>query len=683
MGRHRPLILIADDDKIRMELKDIIREDYRLVEASNGVEAIAALKQFGPEFAAAIIGIDLPKLDGFGVLAKMQKFGWDDAVPVLLAGPECARGWLAQGFEMGARDAVFRPFEPELVRQRLKNMMLLKADQKTLRKALTTQLRQRDRTQRLMIDILSAVVEFRNGESGLHVQRIRALTAILLGTLAKRYPQYRLRREDITEIANAAALHDIGKLCIPEEILNKPGKLTGKEYQIMMTHAARGAEMLEKFRFEMEVPLVRYAYDICRWHHERWDGSGYPDGRAGADIPIWAQAVCLADVYDALVSPRVYKPAYPHDKAIVMLLNGECGAFNPDLIDCLLSEAPRLERRIRQLIEKENKLLDMEKISCELETNYSAPFPDRSLFFLEQERKKLQFLFTNSDEVFFDYDINADTLFLSDQGSRTLGCATFLRNAKECIRVSKWMTKHEFANLEETIKRTTPENKTVSTKCRLNLPLIGPEWYELKIMTFWDQADYPARSGFVGKLTRIRLEKDVETNLDALDALTGVFVKEPALTLAKSILASNVEQKAAAVVLDLDNFRQINGTYGHFFGDRLLEYVAGVLKDFTRKGDIASRIGGDRFFVFYQSVQGEEEVARRAGRLLNALCGCYQDCRFSVSMGISMYPADGRQVEVLFDRAEQALYIAKHSGKKQLAFYQSISGTNWISPPPR
>lgn len=193
-----------------------------------------------------------------------------------------------------------------------------------------------------MIDILSHIVEFRNGESGLHIQHIHAAVELLLRQLVTQTDKYPLTEYDISLISTASALHDIGKINIPDSILNKPGKLTREEFEVMKTHTTIGASILKSFAFHQDEPLIRVAYDICRWHHERYDGGGYPDGLCGDEIPITAQVVALADVYDALTSERCYKKAYSQEEAIRTILNGECGRFNPLLLDCLLAVKDQL-----------------------------------------------------------------------------------------------------------------------------------------------------------------------------------------------------------------------------------------------------------------------------------------------------------------------------------------------------
>ena len=200
----------------------------------------------------------------------------------------------------------------------------------------------------LMIDILSNIIEFRNGESGRHVRHIRIITELLLKKLAEAADGYALTEEEVARIALASTLHDIGKIAIPSEILNKPGRLKPEEFSVVKDHAIIGANMLRELSFSMDVPLVKAGYEICRWHHERWDGSGYPDGLRGDECPISAQAVALADVYDALTTDRVYKKAVPHGEAVELILSGRTGAFNPLLLRCLNSSAGTLPRQMER-----------------------------------------------------------------------------------------------------------------------------------------------------------------------------------------------------------------------------------------------------------------------------------------------------------------------------------------------
>ena len=256
----------------------------------------------------------------------MNKYRWIEDIPVIMISAERGSSHIERAFELGITDFISRPFDTLIVHRRVVNTILLYAKQKRLAAMVAEQIYENEHRSSLMIDILSHIVEFRNGESGLHVRHVHTLTEIMLKTLIQRTDKYHLTQTDISVISTASALHDIGKIAIPEEILNKPGRFTDEEFAIMKTHSMVGAEMLKDLLIYQDEPLVKAAYEICRWHHERWDGRGYPDGLKGDEIPISAQMVALADVYDALTSERVYKPAFSHEQAVEMILGGQCGA---------------------------------------------------------------------------------------------------------------------------------------------------------------------------------------------------------------------------------------------------------------------------------------------------------------------------------------------------------------------
>ena len=277
----------------------------------------------------------MPVLDGFGVLEKMEEQGWINDIPVIMISSEDSADSISRAYEMGVSDYISRPFDASVVYKRVYNTIKLYAKQRRLVNILTEQVRAKEENRKIMVGILSEIVEFRNGESGLHVQHINVLTEMLLERLVKITDRYSLTWAERDQIVMASSLHDIGKIGIDEKILNKPGRLTDEEFEAMKQHTLIGARILKRLKLYQEEPLVKTAYQICRWHHERYDGRGYPDGLQGEAIPISAQVVSLADAYDALVSERVYKKAFSHERAMEMILNGECGAFNPILLQCL------------------------------------------------------------------------------------------------------------------------------------------------------------------------------------------------------------------------------------------------------------------------------------------------------------------------------------------------------------
>ena len=329
-------ILIVDDSEMNREiLTEMLQDDFRILEAENGEEALKMLKQYDTGISLMLLDIVMPVMNGFEVLAAMAREHWMDDIPVIMISSEGSEEYIRRAYEMGIADYIRRPFDAKIVYQRVFNTIKLYAKQRRLISLVADQIYEKEKNNRMMVGILSQIVEFRNGESGPHVLHIQTLTRLLLERLVQKTGQYGLSWSEQYMISMASALHDIGKIGIDEKILNKPGKLTKEEFDIMKTHTLIGATMLENLKMYQGEILLEVAYQICRWHHERYDGKGYPDGLVGEEIPISAQVVSLADAYDALISDRVYKKAYSHEQAVKMILNGECGAFNPVLLECL------------------------------------------------------------------------------------------------------------------------------------------------------------------------------------------------------------------------------------------------------------------------------------------------------------------------------------------------------------
>ncbi len=356
-AKERQQILIVDDSQINCEiLAEILKDEYRILEAANGEECINLLKQYGTGIALLLLDINMPVMDGFEVLALMNRKHWIEDIPVIMISSEDSASYVRRAYEMGASDYISRPFDVQVVHQRVSNTIKLYAKQRRLISLVTDQIREKEKNNQMMISILSQIVEFRNSESGSHVLHINIITGMLLKRLMQKTDQYHLQWSDQFLITTASALHDIGKIGIDEKILNKPGKLTKEEFEIMKTHTLIGASMLKSIEMYQNEKLLQVAYQICRWHHERYDGKGYPDGLKGEEIPISAQVVAIADVYDALVGKRVYKKAFSHETAIHMILNGECGAFNPLLLECLTDIQNRLKEETKSgFNKKENE----------------------------------------------------------------------------------------------------------------------------------------------------------------------------------------------------------------------------------------------------------------------------------------------------------------------------------------
>ena len=388
-------ILIVDDSEMnRALLVDILEEQYDVVEAENGVEAISILSKQRTDFSLLLLDIMMPEMDGFEVLAYINKYHWNDTFAVIMISADDSPANIKRAYDLGAFDYISRPFDSIIVQRRISNTMFLYARQQRLEKIIAEQFHEQEKNSKLMISILSHIVEFRNGESGLHILHVNTITKYLLKQLVQLTDQYSLSKADISLISTASALHDIGKISISDSILNKPGRLTAEEFEVIKTHSVIGANMLSDLPIEQqEAPLVKVASEICRWHHERYDGNGYPDGLKGEEIPIAAQVVALADVYDALTSERCYKKAYSHEEALKMILEGQCGAFNPTLLLCLQEIAETLESELMDT-SPEQETKNIQDIRNKID--YDRLFSYEKYTFLSRKQRHLQLLYIDS-----------------------------------------------------------------------------------------------------------------------------------------------------------------------------------------------------------------------------------------------------------------------------------------------
>ena len=434
--KDRNLALIVYDSELnRSMLADILSDEYDIIEAENRLEAISQFEKHQFDISLVLLDIVMPEMDGFEVLAIMNKNKWIERVPVIIISAESSSSYIDNAYDLGATEFISRPFDPKTVQRRASNTVMLYSKQNMLENMVTEQMLDKEKSNLIMVELLSHIVEFRNGESGMHVLNIRSITKMLLTQLCRTSDRYASIRSKISLIANASSLHDIGKISVPEHILNNPGSLSADEWAVMKAHSMAGANILESTRYYPDEELVRVARDICRWHHERYDGGGYPDALVGEQIPIEAQVVALADVYDALTHKRVYKEAISHEESMRMILNGECGAFNPLLLQCLVDIAPQLksEMDMKSLgrITKED-MLDITRSMMQ-----TGDVSNRTLALLEQERTKYQFFAHLSQEIQFEYNVKTDLLMLSEWGAEMLGLSSIIPNPLGHVRLHR------------------------------------------------------------------------------------------------------------------------------------------------------------------------------------------------------------------------------------------------------
>lgn len=674
-------ILIVDDAEInRSMLADMLGGQYAILEASNGVEAVTLLEKYHTEISLVLLDIMMPVMNGFEVLSIMGRSEWLESVPVIMISAETSSSYIDQAYELGAADFISRPFDENTVQRRVKNTIMLYAKQKMLESMVAEQILEKERNNFLMVEILSNIVEFRNGESGLHVLHIRTITELLLKHLVRMTDRYALTSSRISMVVNASALHDIGKISIPEHILNKPGRLTPEEFEVMKKHSIIGAQILEGAPCAENEELVRVAHDICRWHHERYDGNGYPDGLKGDEIPIEAQVVAVADVYDALTNERIYKPAYSHETAMQMILDGKCGSFNPLLLKCLTEMGPRIAEAMEKggLPEKKPEV-DLSGISTKLLSSGKAS--SRTLALLEQERTKYQFFASMSKEIQYEYNLATDLLTLSDWGAAQLGLGEAIVHPFEHEGLQKVICLSDLIDLRERLRNVEPECPIVNATYLLNIR--GEKrWYKVIARPLWVGDESMVMTGTIGKFTDVHEE---HLQFQALkekaeqDSLTKLHNHMSARDLIEGWLQNDNEGRCALILFDIDWFKNANDRYGHMFGDDVLKEVARRISCNIRREDIAARIGGDEFMIFTACKNRVEAITER---LFRSISGVYEGFEISLSMGVATCPRDGENYELLFHRADQALYAAKKNGRKQYCFYNSsVKGTLSVLSP--
>lgn len=327
-------ILIVDDQEInRVILAELFKEEYNVVEAENGEQALKIINNDN-SIIAVMLDLVMPVMDGMSVLIELNRTGKIFHTPVFIITAADNMQLLSSAYSLGAVDVISKPFRMCFIKSRISNIIELYRHRNELVDVVNEQVAKMERLNDKMVEVLATLIEFRDCESGEHVKRIRGITTRLLTKICESFPEYYLDKKAIDKIGMASILHDVGKIAIPDSILQKPGALTPEEYEIMKIHTVKGCDILAEIPEDiMDEEVYRYSYDICRHHHERWDGRGYPDGLKGDEIPIWSQAVAVADVFDALTSPRVYKSAFDYDTAIKMINNGDCGKMNPKVLE--------------------------------------------------------------------------------------------------------------------------------------------------------------------------------------------------------------------------------------------------------------------------------------------------------------------------------------------------------------
>ena len=496
----RQKILIADDAKFNRDiLKEFLGETYDYLEAENGNQVIQMIgENIGIDLI--LLDINMPQMNGFEVLEIMKRSQCIDETPVIMISAEESVDVMRKAYEMGITDYITRPFDSVIVKKRVQNTLELYANQKRLINVVVDQVYEKEENNDIMLRILSNVLGSRNSESSEHILHIRTATKMMLRQLLKTTDAYHLTETDIAIITTASSLHDIGKIRIPEEILNKPGRLTDEEFKIMKTHSEIGASMIWDMHFLQDHPLVHTAWEICRWHHERWDGKGYPDGLKGEEIPICAQVVSIVDVYDALTSERCYKKAFDHDTAIQMILDGQCGQFNPILLKCLKELSIQLSKMSGKEMDDNKHYHEIQRLSNEILSDKFLPNQIYSQSLVKVMQEKIDFFKSNSGKNSIDYNAVSGQLTILN-GEYQILCQRDNLNFNlfkefgvneedvQCIRVLLHQTSVQNKEISATIKATVENNS---------------QMYRIKLHTLWSPLKKDGYIGIIGYFDTVK-----------------------------------------------------------------------------------------------------------------------------------------------------------------------------------
>lgn len=490
----RQNILIVDDSKFNRDiLKEILGEKYNYLEAENGNQAIQMIgENIGIDLM--LLDINMPQMNGFEVLKIMKRSQCIEETPVIMISSEESVDTMREAYEMGITDYITRPFDSVIVKKRVRNTLSLYANQNNLVNVVVDQIYEKEENNNIMIRILSSILRSRNSESREHILHIKTATEMMLRQLIQITDVYHLTEADIALITTASSLHDIGKIYIPEEILNKPGRLTDEEFKIMKTHSELGADIIQDMHLPQEKPLVHTAWEICRWHHERWDGKGYPDGLKGEEIPISAQVVSIADVYDALTSERCYKKAFDHDTAIKMILDGQCGQFNPILLKCLKELSPRFFKMFSNETDDSIQYYEAQRLSNEILSEKSLPRKNYSQHIIKVMQEKIDFFKKNSGRNSVDYNAVSGQLTMINENQQTL----YQRDDPKFDVFKEFeVSEEDVQHIKDLLAHTSVQDKEISVQIEAKLEN-NRQLYNLKLHTLWSPLKKDGYIGIIG-----------------------------------------------------------------------------------------------------------------------------------------------------------------------------------------
>ncbi len=662
------ILLLHAIPEIRSQLRALVGESYYVLETGD----IATFRRLLEDKQNAVAGVFL----AYNFLSVASKDGLmrdgnpylPADIPVFAITEENRQDLEGKAVQWGADQILHLPLEQAATGILIRKLIRLYTKNRNMVKILEEQKDALSNTGEVLIDALSTIIECRSVESGQHVLRIRSFTRVLLREVERFCPEYGLDDVVISQISGAAALHDIGKISIPDAILNKPGKLPEDEFAIMKTHSAAGSEIIARLGGMGNENFLRYAYNICRYHHERWDGRGYPEGLSGEDIPLCAQVVGLTDAYDALTTKRVYKEACSCEQATNMILNGECGVFSPKLLECF----KQVQEEFSYLAKRyaDGGISPAERIVEPL-----TP-PSRSVTnALQDVMHKYDILLQHIGALVMEVDLETNiiqTIYNPDHSF------DYLQNAKNPAHAMNLLAENS-VHPDDRVLLTDRFNEYLEMffDSGLNKSVRRYRMQDMHgVYRYYDVSCYRLEEG-TKKILGVWEEAPEDKNRLERDSLTDLLNKESACRQTEEFLMEKTEGRLFGLaIVDLDNFKLVNDRYGHLFGDELLSLVAQKLRRLFRSTDVVARIGGDEFLIFMPNIPDRAVIVERCQMLIREIAdmfdGKMQEVGLSCSVGIAYAPEHGANYQDLFRRADIALYRAKHLGKNCHVVYDPL-----------
>ena len=714
-------MLVADSVEMNKSiLHEIFASQYEIIETNSGELVFRFLMQYKENISIVLINELIAKSMSTETIRTLQSLKIFKNIPIILIiNNDSLHRYKTQNIELPYSDVIGSPVNPYLIRKRVANLVELYSHKNELEalverqtakilsqnKALKLQQRKINTINNDMLDTLSTVIEYRDVESGRHIHRIKKFTEVMLRALAVKYPKYNMTEDKINLISSASVLHDIGKIAIPDSILLSPRRLTYDEFKIMKEHTVKGCDLLNQLDSVERNEYFTYCYDICRYHHEKFDGKGYPDGLVGNQIPIWAQVVGVADCYDALTSERPYKAAFTHEQAVEMIRTGACGAFSDEMMDCfaeVLSDFKALAEEYADINhidhstmgENERRLSEEEQDTKDALYNKMdreeliRTIEDQKLAIMESKRRDSEILNKVSDFV-FEFDLEKDVAE-ERKGSFKLILGYYPKNYSEAMTLFSGLCPDEYRSrvartfrLDSIYNEIKNDNDRVVMEFPMKIDGNIHSVVRCTVVPVLKNDEIIRIFMSIQRLGFDAMPDENETFNENRDAVTGLWNFYGLRSEIDDYLEHTGKNgKHLFMLIDIDGFRFINRQTGYRFGNEILKDIANILRNEFTENNIIGRVEDDNFVVFIKDCPNKEENLAVVDRIFRNLHKSYtfDDKTYpeiSACIGVAAYPATGASFEELFFNASKAVDIAKINGKNMYLFYNENMRTNW------